>query len=220
MAKPRTVIADDHSMFAEGLSRLLETECNVVRIVGDGRSLIRTVEELKPELVVADISMPALNGIDATRQIRKTNAATWIILVTMHPDATLASDAFEAGASAFVLKHGSGRELLTAVRAVRRGKTYVTPRLEGELLTPSAHREKTKPFVAIGPRAREVLQLLAEGMAMKEVAAALGVSVRTVEFHKYSSMRKLGIQSNAELVQYAMRHGLVADGPGPGSEPT
>jgi DNA-binding NarL/FixJ family response regulator len=168
-------------------------------------------EKLRPDLIVADISMPLLNGIDAVRQIKKTHEEIKVIFLTMHPDVTYAASAFEAGASGYVLKHSAPSELVSAIQSALMGKTYVTPLLAGELMQyykekPDHRDELTK----LTPRQREVLQLLAEGRSAKEVAIILNISPRTAEFHKYRIMEELGIKNGAELVHYAIRHGITS----------
>jgi len=216
MKRPRVLIADDHRIVAEGLRGLLEPEFDLVGIVEDGRELLAAAERLRPDVIVADISMPLLNGIDAVRQIKKTCEEIKVVFLTMHPDVTYAASAFEAGASGYVLKHSAPSELVTAIQSALRGKTYVTPLLAGELMQfykekPPGRDEHTR----LTPRQREVLQLLAEGRSAKEIAAVLNISPRTVEFHKYRMMDDLGITSVAELVQYAIRHGIVTQAVSP-----
>ena len=214
--RPRILLADDHRIVAEGLRGLLEPEFELVGIVEDGRALLAAAEKLRPDVIVADISMPLLNGIDSVRQMKKTHENIKVVFLTMHPDVTYAASAFEAGASGYVLKHSAPAELITAIRSALNGKTYVTPLLAGELM----QFYKEKPYnrdktTRLTPRQREVLQLFAEGRSAKEIAAILNVSPRTVEFHKYRLMDDLGLKTSADLVQYAVRHGIVAQ-----SEPT
>jgi DNA-binding NarL/FixJ family response regulator len=209
--RARVLLADDHRIVAEGLRGLLEPEFDLVGIVEDGRELLAAVEKLQPDVIVADISMPLLNGIEAVRHIKKTCEEVKVVFLTMHPDVTYAASAFEAGASGYVLKHSAPSELVTAIQSAMRGKTYVTPLIDGELMQfykerPSGRDELTR----LTHRQREVLQLLSEGRSAKEIAAILKISPRTVEFHKYRMMDDLGVSSGAELVQYAIRHGLAA----------
>ena len=211
MKRPRILIADDHRIVAEGLRGLLEPEFDLVGIVEDGRELLDAAEKLRPDVIVADISMPLLNGIDAVRQIKKTHENIKVVFLTMHPDVTYAASAFEAGASGYVLKHSAPSELVLAIQSALRGKTYVTPLLAGELMQfykgkkPAGRDELTK----LTPRQREVLQLLAEGRSAKEISTVLNISSRTVEFHKYRMMADLGVKTLAELVQFAIRHGIA-----------
>ena len=208
MKKPRVLLADDHRIVAEGLRSLLEPDFDLVGAVEDGRALIAAVEELQPDVAVVDVSMPKLNGIEAVRQIKQKNKRIKIVFLTMHPDVTYAASAFEAGASGYVLKHSAPAELVMAIQEALEGRTYVTPRIAGELM--QAYREGTaRPdgTAGITPRQREVLQLLAEGRSTKEIASTLGISTRTVEFHKYRMMEDLGIKTVAELIRYAGKTG-------------
>jgi DNA-binding NarL/FixJ family response regulator len=212
MKKPRVLLADDHQVVLEGLKSLLAGEFEVVGSVGDGRALVDQAAALHPDVIVADISMPALNGIEAARQIKKTDKNIKIVFLTMHPDATYAANAFEAGASGFVLKHSAPSELITAIHEAMKGRTYVTPLIAGDLIR--TYQEGGSPekdlFQKISPRQREILQLLAEGKSAKEIASILDISTRTVEFHKYRMMQQLNIKTSAELVQYAVRHGIIS----------
>jgi DNA-binding NarL/FixJ family response regulator len=211
MKKPRVLLADDHRIVAEGLRSLLEPEFDLVGAVEDGRALIAAVEELQPDVAVVDVSMPKLNGIEAVRQIKQKNKRIKIVFLTMHPDVAYAASAFEAGASGYVLKHSAPAELVMAIKEALEGRTYVTPRIAGELM--HAYREgTTRPngLAEITPRQREVLQLLAEGRSTKEIASTLVISTRTVEFHKYRMMEDLGIKTVAELIRYAVKQGIVA----------
>jgi DNA-binding NarL/FixJ family response regulator len=220
MKRPRVLIADDHRIVAEGLRGLLEPKFELVGIVEDGRELLAAAEKLRPDVIVADISMPLLNGIESVRQIKKTYENIKVVFLTMHPDVTYAASAFEAGASGYVLKHSAPSELVTAIQSALRGKTYVTPLLAGELMQfyrnkPVGRDELTR----LTPRQREVLQLLAEGRSAKEIATILNISPRTVEFHKYRIMYELGINTAAELVQYAIRHGIATQAVAPPEKP-
>jgi DNA-binding NarL/FixJ family response regulator len=212
MGKPRVLIADDHKIVLEGLRSLLQSEFEIVGEVEDGRTLVSEAERLRPELVVADISMPNLNGIDAARQIKKINERILIVFLTMHADVTYAAGAFEAGASGFVLKHSAPQELVLAMREAMKGQTYVTPMIAGDLIGAfqSGASLKGELKAALSPRQREVLQLIAEGKSSKEVAAILRISTRTAEFHKYRIMEQLNIKTGAELVQYAVKHGIIS----------
>jgi DNA-binding NarL/FixJ family response regulator len=211
MKKPRILLADDHQIMLEGLKSLLGGEYEVVGSVEDGRALVEQAALLHPDVIVADISMPRLNGIEAARQIKKTDQNIKIVFLTMHLDATYAANAFEAGASGFVLKHSAPSELTTAIQDVLKGQTYVTPLIAGDLIR--TYREGDLPkkdlVKKISPRQREILQLLAEGKSSKEIASILNISARTVEFHKYRMMEQLNIKTSAELVQYAVKHGII-----------
>jgi DNA-binding NarL/FixJ family response regulator len=212
MEKPRVLLADDHKIVLEGLRSLLQSEFDIVGEVEDGRTLVAEVERLRPELVVSDISMPNLNGIDAARRIKKIDERIRIVFLTMHADVTYASGAFEAGASGFVLKHSAPQELILAMHKAMKGQTYVTPMIAGDLIgaLQGGAPLKGELKAALSPRQREVLQLIAEGKSIKEVAAILKISARTVEFHKYRIMEQLNIKTSAELVQYAVKHAIIS----------
>ena len=210
MSRPRVLLADDHQIVTEGLKGMLEPEFELVGTVGDGRALLAAAEKLRPDVIVADISMPLLNGIDAVRQIKKVHDEIKVVFLTMHPDVTYAVSAFEAGASGYVLKHSAPTELVAAIRSALRGKTFVTPLLAGEFMQHSKERTtKRDESTRLTERQREILQLLAEGKSAKEIAEVLNISSRTVEFHKYRIMKDLGLKSAAELVHYAVRHGII-----------
>ena len=212
MKKPRILLADDHQIVLEGLKSLLGGEFEVVGSVVDGRALVDQAALLHPDVIVADISMPQLNGIEAARQIKKTDQNIKIVFLTMHLDATYAANAFEAGASGFVLKHSAPSELITAIQDVMKGQTYVTPLIAGELIRTYREGDLQKKDLVkkISPRQREILQLLAEGKSGKEIASILNISARTVEFHKYRMMEQLHIKTSAELIQYAVKHGIIS----------
>jgi DNA-binding NarL/FixJ family response regulator len=209
--RPRVLLADDHLLVAEALKSLLTPEFELVGVVEDGRALVEAAGTLRPDVIVADVTMPHLNGIDALIQLRQGGDQVPVVFLTMHRDATFARRALEAGASGFVLKHSAPNELVSAIRAALEGKTYLTPQLAGEVLEAMKRGpEKTSdPVVSLTPRQREVLQLLAEGRSAKEIAASLSISARTVEFHKYQLMETLGLHTNAELTHFAIKHGLV-----------
>ena len=212
MTKPRVLLADDHQIVLEGLKNLLGGEFEVIGSVQDGRALVDQAATLHPDVIVADISMPQLNGIEAIRQIRKTDHHVKIVFLTMHPDATYAANAFEAGASGFVLKHSASSELITAIHEAMKGRTYVTPLIAGDLIRAyqKGGSPEKDPGRQISPRQREILQLLAEGKSSKEIGSILDISARTVEFHKYRMMELLNIKTSIELVQYAVRHGVIS----------
>jgi DNA-binding NarL/FixJ family response regulator len=205
------VLADDHTVVLEGLRRVLEPECEVVGTAADGRALLAAAERLKPDVVVADISMPLLNGIDAVRQIKKTARNVKVVFLTMHADVSYAAKALEAGGSGYVLKTSAAEELLTAIREALNGRKYVTPALSTQVLETLGKRgsRPAESLDTLTVRQREVLQLVAEGKTVKEIAGILHVSPRTVEFHKYRIMEELGLRSTGELTQYAIRHGIV-----------
>jgi DNA-binding NarL/FixJ family response regulator len=208
--RPRVLLADDHLLVAEALKSLLAPEFDLVGVVEDGRALVEAVGTLRPDVVVADISMPHLNGIDALVQLRQRGDRVPVVFLTMHRDASFARRALDAGASGFVLKHSAPAELVSAIRAALQGKTYLTPQLAGEVLEAMKQGpQQGGSLGALTPRQREVLQLAAEGQSAKHIASTLGISPRTVEFHKYQAMETLGLHTNAELVHFAIRHGLV-----------
>jgi DNA-binding NarL/FixJ family response regulator len=212
MNKLRVMLADDHHLVAEGLRSLLEPHFDVVAIVSDGRELLAAAKTLKPDVVVLDISMPSLNGIEAARQIRAWNCPTKVIILTMHREVTYAVRALEAGASGFLLKHSAASELITAIREALDGRTYITPRIASGVLESlrqggPAGSERSGELT---PRQREVLQLVSEGRSAKEIASILSISRRTAEFHKARLMEALGVDSTAELIQYAIRIGIIS----------
>jgi DNA-binding NarL/FixJ family response regulator len=212
MSKVRILLADDHKMVSEGLRALLEPEFELVGIVEDGRALLDKAEQLKPDVIIADITMPSLNGIDAVEQLKKTGSQAKVVFLTMHHDAMYANRAFEAGASGFVLKHSAPDELLTAIREVLKGRTYITPIIAEELMQTykNGDHKKKDPVRKLTSRQREVLQLVAEGKSAKEIAKSLYISSRTVEFHKYHIMEELGLKTSAELVRFAIKHGIIS----------
>lgn len=218
MSKPKVLLADDHTIVAEGLRSLLEDEFEFVGAVSDGRALLDAARKLKPDVIVADISMPLLNGLDAARQLKRDGASAKIIFLTMHGEAQLAAEAFRAGASGYLLKSSAGEELITAIHEVVKGRAYVTPLITKDVLSflMDAARQPGQLSIKLTPRQREVLQLVAEGRTMKEIASILNISTRTVESHKYEMMEALRVQTNAELVQYAIKIGLVSVAPPPG----
>jgi DNA-binding NarL/FixJ family response regulator len=212
MTKPRVLLADDHRILAEGVRGLLEPVFDLVGIVSDGRELVEAAIELRPDVVVADISMPSLNGIDAVEQIRQAGVSCRVVFLTMQRDVSYARRAMEAGASGYVLKHSAHEELVKAIREALRGQTYVTPLIAGELLRSYQEEGPQTADSArrLTPRQREVLQLSAEGRSAKEVASLLHISSRTAEFHRARVMKVLGVKTTAELVQYAIRNGLIS----------
>jgi DNA-binding NarL/FixJ family response regulator len=203
------LLADDHTYVLEGLKRVLEPECEIVGAVTDGRALLEATQRLMPDVVVADISMPLLNGIDAVREIRKTVRASRVVFLTMHTDVSYAKKALEAGGSGFVLKTSAADELLTAIKEALRGRKFVSPALSTPVMEAIASTRRKPDGDGLTQRQREVLQLVAEGKTLKEIGAILHVSPRTVEFHKYRIMDELGLRTTGELTQYALRHGLL-----------
>lgn len=210
-SRPRVLLADDHLLVAEALRSLLTPEFDLVGVVEDGRALVDAAGQLRPDVIVADITMPNLNGIDALVQLRQAGHLMPVVFLTMHREVSFARRALEAGAAGFVLKHSAAVELISAIRAALDGKTYLTPQLAGEVLEAMRQgpEQSADPTATLTSRQREVLQLLAEGLSAKEIAARLDISARTVEFHKYQIMETLDIHTNAELIHFAIKHGLV-----------
>ena len=209
--RPRVLLADDHLLVAEALKSLLSPEFDLVEVVEDGRALVEAAARLRPDVIVADITMPHLNGIDALVKLRRSGDTVPVVFLTMHRDVVFARRALDAGAAGFVLKHSAAVELTAALRAALDGKTYITPQLAGEVLESmkGAPDAAVDPASALTLRQREVIQLLAEGLLAKEIAGNLGISARTVEFHKYQAMEALDLHTNAELIHFAIKHGLV-----------
>ena len=205
------MLADDHRLVREAFARLLEVPCDVVGAVGDGRALIEAASELRPEIVVLDVTMPLMNGLDAGRQLKRLMPEVKLIFLTVSEDPDLAAEAFRAGASGYLLKNSAASELLKAIQEVFEGRSYVTP-LATQGLVGSFLRDPgpARPTGQLSTRQREVLQLLAEGRTMKEIAQIMKITPRTVAFHKYSMMHELGIKSSAGLVQYAVKLGVVS----------
>jgi DNA-binding NarL/FixJ family response regulator len=206
------MIADDHAFVADACKKLLEPEYDVVATVGDGRALVRIAATLKPQVIIIDIGMPLLNGLDAGQQIKQILRSVKLVFLTMNTDPVLAAEAFRRGASAFLLKTCAASELSVAIREVLKGMSYLSPAIAKETVDYLLRQDKE--FIDEGQRLterqREVLQLLTEGKSMKEVAYALNVTTNTVAFHKYRIMEILNAKSNAELVQYAIRNHVIA----------
>jgi DNA-binding NarL/FixJ family response regulator len=207
----RLLIADDHRLVAEACKALLEPEFEVVGIVTDGRSLVKSTLSLKPDVILLDISMPHLNGLDAAEQIKHSQPAVKLVFLTMNAAADVAADAFQRGASAYVLKHSAAEELVSAIRKVVQGESYLSPLIAKETVTflinqGKSHTEQRR----LTKRQSEILQLLAEGMSMKEVAGVLDLKPGTVAFHKYRMMETLGIKTNAELLEYAIKRQMAS----------
>ena len=211
MKRPRVLLADDHRLVAEGLKSLLSDEFDLVGVVEDGRAMIEAARKLRPDVIVADITMPHLNGIDALGQLKRDELEVPVVFLTMHPEVAYARRALEAGALGYVLKHAAPAELISAIRAALDGKTYVSPAVAGEVLRVMNGKpdEAGDPVASLTPRQREILQLLAEGRSAKEIGDTLAISARTVEFHKYQMMEKLDIHTNAELVHFTLKHGIA-----------
>ncbi len=211
MRRTRILLADDHQIVLEGLKNLLEQEFEVVGTVEDGRALVAEARKLHPDVIVVDISMPLLNGIEAVRQIKKTDNRSKIIFLTMHPDVTYAATAFDAGASGYVLKNSASRELVTAIKEAVQGKTYVTPTIAGELIQTYTSYRRSENIIAgeLTDRQREILQLVVEGYSAKEIANMLSISPRTVETHKYNMMQELNLKTTADLIKFAIKNNLT-----------
>jgi DNA-binding NarL/FixJ family response regulator len=208
--RPRVLLADDHRMVAEGLKSLLSAEFELVDVVEDGRALVEAARKLHPDVIVADITMPQLNGLDALGQLKKDNPRVKLVFLTMHQDVAYARRALEEGAAGFVLKHSAPAELLTAIRAALEGKTYLTPALAGDVIHALHGKDAPEdPAGRLTARQREILQLLAEGNSAKQIAGTLGISSRTVEFHKYQMMELLHLHNSAELIHFAIKQGIV-----------
>lgn len=213
VTKPRVLMADDHSILLAGVRKLLEDQCDVVGMVQDGRALLEAANRLKPELILLDISMPLLNGLDAARQLKKALPETKLLFLTMHASPRYATEAFKAGGSGFLLKQSADSELPQAIIAVLQGKQYLTPAITKPVIERALKAEESlaiKGFPSeLTPRQREVLQLIGEGKSTKEIATLLRLSVKTVQFHKTSLMEELDLHTTAELVRYAITHDLV-----------
>jgi len=215
MSRPRILLADDHTLMVDALKHLLEAEFDVVGTARDGRQLLKAAGQLLPELVVVDIAMPLLNGLDAAEQLNALHPDIKVIILTQNRDPQIAAAAFRSGASGYLLKDSAASELIAAIRMVLKGERYTSPALRHGDADDADARPGARPDAdsAVRPltlREREVLQLLAEGKSMKEAGAILDISPRTVEFHKYRIMQLTGAKTGAELVQYAIRHGLIS----------
>jgi DNA-binding NarL/FixJ family response regulator len=200
------LLADDHVLLLGAFEKLLSGECDIVGQVSDGRALVEAAERLKPDVIVLDISMPILNGLEAARQIKRKLRDVKLVFLTMNEDAELAAEAFRAGASAYLLKRSEVSELPAAIRAVMQGRSYITPLVADDLVHALMHAEEPHQLT---PRQREVLQLLAEGRSMKQVGSVLNLTPRTIAFHKYQMMKQIKVKTTAELIQYAVKHHIV-----------
>jgi DNA-binding NarL/FixJ family response regulator len=214
MNKPRVLLADDHTLVVEGFKKLLEPHYDVVGTVGDGRELLETAPKLSPEIILLDISMPLLNGIEAARQLKKSVPRSKIVFLSMHSDPEYVTEAFKAGGCGYLLKRSAGSELIFALGEVQKGRYYVTPLVAKTMVDEVRQDEATssKPVSSknLTPRQKEVLQLVAEGKSLKEIAGILDVSVKTVEFHKSRIMDALDLRTTADLTKYAVSHGMTA----------
>jgi DNA-binding NarL/FixJ family response regulator len=209
MGKPRVLLADDHTLVIEAFKKLLEPEFDIVGTVADGRMLLQVAPQLKPDVVVLDLGMPFLNGMDAGRELKKLIPQTKLIVLTMSEDYGLAAEALRKWASGYLLKKSAGSELVRAIREVLKGRSYVTPRVAQRLVEEFVRDPRPDHIRSLTPRQREVLQLLAEGRTMKEAATILHVATRTVAFHKYRIMEEFSLRTNSDLVRFAMKERLV-----------
>lgn len=211
MSQPRILLADDHRILRDGLRGLLSSDYAIVGEAGDGRELVEQAVQLNPDVVVVDVSMPLQNGIDAVRKLREAGCSARVVFLSMHTDAAYAVRALGAGAQGYVVKHAAADELVDAIRAVLRGEVFVSPplRTAGVLDAAAGARPGQRAPLELTARQRDVLQLVAEGKSAREIGALLGISSRTVETHKYRMMDDLGVTTTAELIQHAIRLGLV-----------
>jgi DNA-binding NarL/FixJ family response regulator len=212
MKRARLLLADDHTMFLEAIQKVLEPEFDLVGQVADGRALLDAAVRLRPDVILMNLSMPLLNGIDVARELSRIIPHSRLVFLSMHADPTYVTEAFRAGASAYVLKRSASTELIQAVRTVLRDQYYVSPLLAKDFLDPLLQQPGQAPVPRsdLTVRQRKVLQLVAEGRSLKEIAAILNVSVKTVEFHKSRIMKQLGMHTTAELTKYAIAHGLIS----------
>jgi len=210
--KPTLLLADDHAIVIDGLRRLLQSEFDFVGSVGDGWSLLEAAGRLKPDVIVADVSMPCLNGIDAVRRLKKVSVRSKVVFLSMHMDVEIATEALRAGASAYVLKHSATEALSHAIWEVLKGQIYVSPRIAKDVMTNYMEysRRTDSLSVQLTQREREVLQLVAEGRTIRGIAEILQIAVRTVVFHKCNIMDKLGLRTTADLTQHAIKRGLIS----------
>ena len=215
MSRPRVLLADDHSLVLEGIRKLLDTKVDLVGTVGDGRALVKAVEDTKVDVVLLDISMPLLNGIEAARQIKKISPHTKLIFLTMHSDRDYVIETLRIGASGYLLKWSAEAELVTAINAVMDGGVYLTPALPDitEILSSRSSAQRKNPN-SLSVREREVLQLVVQGRSAKEIGDILHLSAKTVEFHKYNMMKKVGVHTTIELAKYAVERQLFGPTPG------
>jgi DNA-binding NarL/FixJ family response regulator len=210
MKRTRVLLADDHRLVAEGLVRVLEPDFDLLGIVEDGQALLDAAEQLQPDVIVSDISMPVLNGLEMLEQLKARNPLVRVVFLTMHHNVAYARQAMSMGAMGYVLKHSAAEELILAVRAAANGRTFVSPAIAGELLQSlrSGNSKVEDQAAKLTQRQREILRLLVNGHSAKVIAAQLGISPRTVEFHKYSMMETLGVKSSAELIRFALQSDL------------
>lgn len=210
MGRPRILIADDHNLVVEGFQRILESQFEVVGAVGDGHTLLTTAPNLRPDVILIDIGMPLLNGLEAGRQLKSRLPGTKFIVITMNEDPEVAAEAMRSWASGYILKKCAGTELIKAIREVLRGSTYVTPKVAQQLLDRFVRDPRPEYAAKLTSRQREVLQLLAEGKSMKEAADILHITPRTIAFHKYRIMEEFGLKTNSDLLVFAIREHLIS----------
>jgi len=210
--RARVLLADDHRMVSEGLKGLLNEDFDLVGTVEDGREMIDAVRKLRPDVIVADISMPKLNGIEALEELKRLDPGVKMVFLTMHQELAYARRALDAGAMGYVLKHSAPAELVMAVKAALDGKTFITPALAGDVLhsIQAGTASAQDPVASLTHRQREILQLMAEGRTAKEIADMLAISPRTVEFHKYRILESLNLKTSADLIRFAVKHGIAA----------
>jgi DNA-binding NarL/FixJ family response regulator len=208
MPRPRILVADDHAIMVQGLGRLLEGEAEIVATASDGQQLVERARQHRPEIIVSDINMPGMSGLDAMRRLKADGLRSKFIFLTLHTDSRLASEAMRAGASGYLLKHAAAEELIAAIHAVMEGHTYLTPLMTREVLWAIGQPDGVQS-PALTPRQVDVLRLIAEGKRMKEIANELNISVRTVETHKQDLLQTLGLETTADLIKFAVRQGLV-----------
>ena len=214
-SRPRVLMADDHSIFLAGVRKLIEDQCEVVGTVEDGRALLEAADRLKPDLILLDISMPLLNGLEAARHLKKTRPETKLLFLTMHASPRYATEAFKVGAQGFLLKQSAASELPQAITALMQGKHYLTPSIAKQVIDQALRSEEIGAIKSgldeLTARQREILQLIGEGKGTKEIATLLNVSVKTVQFHKTCLMQELDIHTTAELMRYAITQGLAGE---------
>jgi DNA-binding NarL/FixJ family response regulator len=212
LKRPRILLADDHRVVAEGLKTLLSDEFDLTGVAEDGRAMLDMARAQRPDVIVADISMPGINGIDALVELRGEDPDVRVVFLTMHKNVSYARRALEAGALGYVLKHSAAAEVVDAIHSALAGERYVSPRLAAELVEgrDSAHEAGSDPATTITPRQKEILQLLADGRTAKEIGDALAISPRTVEFHKYKLMEALDLHTSADLILFAIKNGIVS----------
>ena len=208
MPRPRVLVADDHAIMVQGLGRLLEGEAEIVATASDGQQLVERARQHRPDIIVSDINMPGMSGLDAMRRLKADGLRSKFIFLTLHTDSRLASEAMRAGASGYLLKHAAAEELIEAIHAVMEGHTYLTPLMTREVLWAIGQPDGVQS-PALTPRQLDVLRLIAQGKRMKEIANELNISVRTVETHKQDLLQTLGLETTADLIKFAVRQGLV-----------